>query len=83
MWLRVILDSNNIQRLKIDKKPSTLDELKNIISNHLRIPHGMSLQFADPEFDNQLCNLNDIEDLPDEKATVKVLWELVLNPVQD
>lgn len=32
------------------------------------------MQFEDPDFNNQLCNLTDIKDLPVDRATLKVLF---------
>nr|XP_055070029.1 uncharacterized protein LOC129451008 [Misgurnus anguillicaudatus] len=83
MLFRVILDQNNIQRLDCPEKPSSLQELKDIICQKLEIAHGFTLQFEDPAFDNQLCNLTDISYLPEDKATLKVFWEIGLMPVQD
>lgn len=83
MLLRVVLDINNIQRLDLPGKPSSLQELKDIICHKLEIAHGFTLQFEDPAFDNQLCNLNDISYLPDDKATLKVFWDIGLMPEQE
>lgn len=83
MLFRVILGPNNIQRLDLPGKPSSLQELKDIICHKLKISHGFTLQFEDPAFDNELCNLNDISYLPEDKATLKLFWEIELMPVQD
>ncbi|XDV37854.1 hypothetical protein PO909_007392 [Leuciscus waleckii] len=78
MLLRVILGPENIHRLDLPGKPSSLEELKDIICQKLEITRGITLQFEDPAFDNQLCNLNDISYLPDDKVTLKVFWEIEL-----
>ena len=45
-----------------------------MLRTNLGLRGGFILQFEDPEFNNQLCNLTDIKDLPAVPATLKVLF---------
>ena len=45
-----------------------------MLRTNLGLRGGFILQFEDPEFNNQLCNLTDIRDLPAVPATLKVLF---------
>lgn len=62
MLLRVIISEN-------EDIPSSVEELYQVLRTKLGLRGGFILQFEDPEFNNQLCNLTDIKDLP-----VKVLF---------
>ena len=70
--LRVILDDVNAERLILPSRPETVNALILEVKNKLKLDYDFRLQFQDPEFDNALCNLIDIEDLPS-KATIKIL----------
>lgn len=45
-----------------------------MLRTNLGLRGGFLVQFEDPEFNNQLCNLTDIKDLPVERVTLKVLF---------
>lgn len=83
MLIRVILGPDNIRKLSIPCTPSSLEELKDILCDKLQIAKGFSLQYEDPDFDNSLCNLMDIKELPADKVTLKVFWEVVFTPADD
>lgn len=70
--LRVILDDINAERLILPSRPETVNALIIEIKNKLNLAYDFRLQFQDPEFDNALCNLGNIEDLPS-KATIKIV----------
>uniref|UniRef100_A0A3B5A7P0 PB1 domain-containing protein n=1 Tax=Stegastes partitus TaxID=144197 RepID=A0A3B5A7P0_9TELE len=70
--LRVILDDVNAERLILPSRPETVNALIFELKNKLNLHYNLRLQFQDPEFDNALCNLVNIEDLPS-KATVKIV----------
>lgn len=70
--LRVILDDVNAERLVLPSRPETVHTLIFEVKNKLNLTYDFRLQFEDPEFDNALCNLVNIEDLPS-KATIKII----------
>lgn len=45
-----------------------------MLRTNLSLTGGFFLQFEDPDFNHQLCNLTDIRDLPVERATLKVVF---------
>lgn len=70
--LRVIIDEVNAERLDLPSRPDTVNALISELKNKLNLNYDFCLQFQDPEFDNALCNLVNVEDLPP-KATVKIV----------
>uniref|UniRef100_A0A3B3TBI3 Uncharacterized protein n=1 Tax=Paramormyrops kingsleyae TaxID=1676925 RepID=A0A3B3TBI3_9TELE len=72
--LRVILDDLNAERLTLPSRPETVNALIFEVKNKLNLTYlyDFRLQFQDPEFDNALCNLVNIEDLPS-KASIKIV----------
>ncbi|KAF3844350.1 hypothetical protein F7725_007513, partial [Dissostichus mawsoni] len=64
---------DNIQRVRIESLPETVDELKTILKNHLTLEGEMVIQFQDPEFNNEFCNLTDISELPREMLKLKII----------
>ncbi|MED6272209.1 hypothetical protein CHARACLAT_027815, partial [Characodon lateralis] len=78
--LRVILHNDNAEKLIFHylSGPSSVQALIDEIKSRLKLTFDFRLQFHDPDFDNALCNLVVIEDLPG-TASVKVvrLVELV------
>uniref|UniRef100_A0A3B4X9P7 PB1 domain-containing protein n=1 Tax=Seriola lalandi dorsalis TaxID=1841481 RepID=A0A3B4X9P7_SERLL len=80
MTLRVILTQADIRKVILNTRPSTLEDLISKLKESLGLQYNFSLQYQDPEFNNELCNLTDTEELP-EKPTVKVLPVLELVPV--
>ncbi|CAG5994542.1 unnamed protein product, partial [Menidia menidia] len=74
MLLRVIVSESEIRRLSIEDIPSSVEELYQVLRTNLALRGGFILQFEDPDFKNQLCNLTDIKDLPVDRATLKVLF---------
>lgn len=71
--LRVIITEQDIQKVPLHGKPETVEELKAKIKEKCKLQYDFSVMYEDPDFDNALCNLDDIEDLPATKATVKVI----------
>ncbi|MEQ2219673.1 hypothetical protein XENOCAPTIV_021743, partial [Xenoophorus captivus] len=74
MLLRVIVSEKEIRRLAVKDIPGNIEELNQVLQTSLGLRGGFILQFEDPDFNNQLCNLTDIKDLPKERATVKVIF---------
>lgn len=71
--LRLILTEQDIRKVSLDAKPGTVDELKIQIKEKCNLSFEFNVMYEDPEFDNALCNLDTIEDLPAARATVKVI----------
>lgn len=82
MLLRVIVSPQDIRRVTIDNVPPSVDDLCAELRNTLGLRGNFLLQFEDPDFGNELCNLTDIKDLPTERATLKVLFTFY-EPVSD
>ncbi|KAM7413896.1 hypothetical protein PAMA_018953 [Pampus argenteus] len=72
MLLRIILCENDIRKLTIDDLPETIDDLCSILKMKLGLEGDILIQYKDPEFDNELCNLSSMSELPKDKATLKV-----------
>lgn len=64
--------STDIVRKLTLSRPDTVNDLKTIIKERLKLDFDFSLSFEDPDFDGQLCSLVDIEELP-QKAVLKVV----------
>lgn len=79
MTLRVILTEADIRKVILTTRPSTVEDLISKLKESLGLHYNFSLQYQDPEFNNELCNLTDTEELP-EKPTVKVMPVLELVP---
>ena len=82
MLLRVIVSPQEIRRVTRQEVPPSFDELCVVLGNTLGLRGKFLLQFEDPDFGNELCNLTDIKDLPTERATLKVLFTFS-EPVSD
>lgn len=77
MTLRVIVTETDIRKVVLNARPATVEDLISNLKEPLGLHFNFSLQYQDPEFNYELCNLTDIEDLP-EKLTVKVIPVLEL-----
>lgn len=71
--LRVFVNEQDIHKVSLDGKPETVEELYKIVKEKCKLKDDFSLMYEDPDFDNSLCNLDDVKDLPPTKATVKVI----------
>ncbi|KAL2082779.1 hypothetical protein ACEWY4_022597 [Coilia grayii] len=80
--LYMILSPDNIRKLSIPT-PSSVEELSAVLREKLQIMGNFVIQYEDPDFNNELCTLHDITELPKEKATLRIHWEVVLSPVVD
>ncbi|XP_038129287.1 uncharacterized protein LOC119775391 [Cyprinodon tularosa] len=78
--LRIILDTDNAERLILSSRPSSVQALIDEIKTRLKLTFDFRLQFHDPDFDNALCNLVKIEDLPG-TASIKVVRLLDLDRI--
>lgn len=73
MLFCVIIASDDIRRVSIESLPETVDQLINILRQELSLEGIFVLQFEDPAFQNELCNLSNMSDLPEGRATLKVI----------
>ncbi|XP_042629274.1 sterile alpha motif domain-containing protein 3-like [Cyprinus carpio] len=80
MTLRIILTEADIRKVKLTSKPGSVEELISCLKNTLRLDYNFTLQFQDPEFDNELCNLTILSELP-QKPTVKIIPVIELVPL--
>ncbi|XP_062849580.1 uncharacterized protein LOC134311859 [Trichomycterus rosablanca] len=76
--LRLIINDQDIRKVSLDRKPESVEELNMKIKEKCNLQYDFSVMYEDPDFDNALCNLDDIADLPTSKATVKVIPLLTL-----
>ncbi|XP_051780263.1 uncharacterized protein LOC127526999 [Erpetoichthys calabaricus] len=83
MLLRVILAPDNIRKVSCPDNVSTLEDLKSILCEKLNIESGFTIQFEDPDFNNELCNLTNISELPADKATLKIFWNILVTPIEE
>lgn len=72
MLLHVILTEHDIRRITIENFPDTVDDLHLTLKEKLGLEGDLILQFQDPMFDNELCNLSSMSELPKDRATLKV-----------
>lgn len=76
MRLRVVLAPDNIRRLDILENLASVEDLKTILQERLEIKDDFFIQYEDPEFGNELCNLTNISELPPDRAVLKILWKV-------
>ncbi|MGH0119226.1 UNVERIFIED_CONTAM: hypothetical protein FKN15_029595 [Acipenser sinensis] len=69
--LRVIVEADNIRKITLDTRPESVDDLKSILKDKLKLDVDFSLQYEDPDFDGELISLVDIDELP-QKTTLKL-----------
>lgn len=77
MLVRVIFTEADIRKVELTTKPDTVDHLIRSLKDVLQINYDFSLQFKDPNFDNELCNLTEISELT-VRPTLKIIPVLSL-----
>uniref|UniRef100_A0A8C5GQ39 Sterile alpha motif domain-containing protein 3 n=1 Tax=Gouania willdenowi TaxID=441366 RepID=A0A8C5GQ39_GOUWI len=79
----IVINADDVRKMTLEKRPQTLEELQQKVKEKCTITEDFHLMYEDPDFNNQLCNLENIEDLPQERATLKVipLVTICLQPV--
>lgn len=78
--MRVIVSEGDIRKMTMTTRPDTLGGLIDWLEGTLQTNYSFALQYQDPEFDNELCNLTDLSDLP-EKPTIKIIPMIQLIPL--
>lgn len=68
--MRIIVSEGDIRKLTMTTRPDTLEDLVGWLKVTLQANYNFILQYKDPDFNNELCNLGDISELPD-KPTIK------------
>uniref|UniRef100_A0AAV2IYX3 C-type lectin domain-containing protein n=1 Tax=Knipowitschia caucasica TaxID=637954 RepID=A0AAV2IYX3_KNICA len=77
--MRVIVSEGDIRKSTMTTRPDTLEELIGWLKGTLQANYNFVLQYQDPDFNNELCNLEDVSDLPD-KPTIKIIPMVELYP---
>lgn len=82
LTMRVIVSEGDIRKMTMTTKPDTLEDLIRWLKDALQANYNIALQYQDPEFNNELCNLTDVSELP-EKPTIKIIPLIDLVPVTE
>uniref|UniRef100_A0A8C7WUQ7 C2H2-type domain-containing protein n=1 Tax=Oryzias sinensis TaxID=183150 RepID=A0A8C7WUQ7_9TELE len=77
--MRVIVSEGDIRKMTT-KRPDTLEDLIGWLKGNLKANYSFTLQYQDPEFNNELCNLTNLSELP-EKPTIKIIPMIELVPI--
>ncbi|KAI9531412.1 hypothetical protein NQZ68_041623 [Dissostichus eleginoides] len=80
LTMRVIVTEGDIRKMTFTKRPDTLEDLIGWLQDSLQADYSFALQYQYPDFNNELCNLTDISELPD-KPTIKIIPMILLVPV--
>ncbi|XP_010901889.1 uncharacterized protein LOC105029970 [Esox lucius] len=71
--LKVIISDRRTEKVILPSQPDSLNELISMLKDKLDLKFDFRLLYEDPDFSNELFNLEAIEDLPFPRATVKVV----------
>nr|XP_005173860.1 uncharacterized protein LOC101885400 [Danio rerio] len=80
LTMRVIVSEGDIRKMTMNPRPYILEDLISWLKGTLQTNYNFTLQYQDPEFNNELCNLTDLSELPD-KPTIKIIPIIELVPV--
>ena len=80
LTMRVIVSDGDIRKMTMTTRPDTLEDLIGWLKGALQANYSFALQYKDPEFDNALCNLTVLTELP-EKPTIKIIPVVELTPI--
>lgn len=76
--LRVIINDGDIRKIILRERPASVEALTMSLKEKLQLTYDFTLQYEDPDFNNALCNVTDMGELPN-KATLKILpWVLLV-----
>uniref|UniRef100_A0A667XLB0 Sterile alpha motif domain-containing protein 3-like n=1 Tax=Myripristis murdjan TaxID=586833 RepID=A0A667XLB0_9TELE len=79
MIIRVVVQDSDIRKITLPEKPDDTDTLIKLLGECLELKYKFTIQYEDPDFNNALCNLTDISDLP-KRATLKI-FPVLMSPV--
>ncbi|XP_074491786.1 uncharacterized protein LOC141767952 [Sebastes fasciatus] len=68
LLLLVKISPSMSRKLVLPQVPESVENLQNILLENLQLQGSFTLQFEDPDFNNALCNLMDIHELPPERV---------------
>ncbi|KAK7895675.1 hypothetical protein WMY93_021000 [Mugilogobius chulae] len=74
LLLRVYVNPNQIRKIKLSTSPESVQHLQDELKANLGLTEDFAIQYEDPDFDNALCNLIDISELPTERAVLHLVW---------
>ncbi|XP_055088194.1 uncharacterized protein LOC129457400 [Periophthalmus magnuspinnatus] len=74
LLLRVNINTKLIQKIKLSTLPESVKDLQDELKEKLGLEEEFTIQYEDPDFDNALCNLMDISELPTERAVLHLVW---------
>lgn len=80
LTMRVIVSEGDIRKMTMNPRPYIPEDLISWLKGTLQTNYNFTLQYQDPEFNNELCNLKDLSELPD-KPTIKIIPIIELVPV--
>lgn len=80
LTIRVIVSEGDIRKMTMTTRPDTLEDLIGWLKGTLQTNYSFTLQYQDPEFQNELCNLTGLSELP-EKPTIKIIPMIELVPI--
>lgn len=80
LTMRVTVSEGDIRKMTMTTRPDRLEDLIGWLKSTLQTNYSFSLQYQDPEFNNELCNLTDLSELLD-KPTIKIIPIIELEPV--
>ncbi|KAK5612445.1 hypothetical protein CRENBAI_020636 [Crenichthys baileyi] len=69
---RVIVTEGDIRKMTMATGPDTLEDLLGWLKDHLQTNYSFTLQYQDPEFNKEFCNLTHLSELP-KKPTMKII----------
>lgn len=70
--VRVVVGENDIRKVTFHDRPNNLEELISELKKRLSLQYDFMLLYEDPEFNYAVCNLTDMNDLPD-RPTLKIV----------
>ncbi|MEQ2295330.1 hypothetical protein AMECASPLE_013014, partial [Ameca splendens] len=73
MLLRLIVSPQDIRKLRLDSVPKSAEDLKLVLKNKLQLSQSFDLHYKDEDFQD-FCNLTCVDDLPKDKATLKIIF---------
>eukprot|EP00064_Thunnus_orientalis_P005686 superscaffoldBa00000569_g5700 len=62
---------------RVQIETETVDERKTALKSKLNLEGDIVIQIQDPEFNNELCNLTDMSELPTERPRLKIRAEFL------
>ncbi|KAL2081506.1 hypothetical protein ACEWY4_023359 [Coilia grayii] len=75
LLLRVVISADEVRRIELSQVPETVDALVYLLKKKFKLEGDFVLQFEDPSFNNALCNLSDISELPPDRAVLHIRWK--------